>query len=356
MTEKNINKKILLLTASYWAWHNVAANTLEKYYKDRWYETKIIDLVDFIDNFTWKTTQSFYQDFCSKYPKIWEKTFNILDNKKIKEIIFSTSYPIYQKKFNKLINEYNPNIVLSIFPFWGIFIKNNIDKNWKNYKSWIIITDSIKIHSIWYLEWDYIDKYFVIDEYSKEKFINKFEHKKDNVIVSFFPIDKKYFIVKKKINNKNIYILLTWLDEKYIINVLKLLVETSYNIKIIKWRNDLLYKKLQNIFLYNNIEFIDFLKLLDNYKNIGIFIWKAWWATMSECIATDTPVIVPTFIPWQEEGNIKLINKWEVWFYEPDWFKSYLLVKYIDWNKLLNNFKKIKKINSCDIIYNSFWK
>jgi hypothetical protein len=215
-----MTKKILILTASYWAWHNVAASTLNDFYKWKWYDTKIVDLVDFIDSFTWKTTQSFYQDFCSKYPKVWWKTFNILENKLVKRILFFTSYIIYQNKFNKLIEEYNPTIVLSIFPFWWSFIKYNIDKNWKKYKTWILITDSITIQSIWYLWWDYIDKYFLIDNFSKEEFIKKFNHKKDNIIVSFFPIEEKYFVNKKNINNKEIYILLTWLNSDYVINII----------------------------------------------------------------------------------------------------------------------------------------
>jgi len=348
-----MTKKILILTASYWAWHNVAANTLDNYYKNNWYETKVLDLVDFIDNFTWKTTQSFYQDFCSKHPKIWEKTFNILDNEKVKKILFSASYPVYQKKFNKVIEEYNPTIIVSVFPFWWSFIKHNIDKNWKNYKTWIMVTDSINIHSIWYLLWDYIDKYFLIDEFSKKEFIKKFNHKKDNIIVSFFPIEEKYFINKKNINNKEIYILLTWLDDKYVLTLISYFVNTQYNFKFIKWRNNILFNKLKLEFNYNNFEYLDFINLRENYYNIWIFIWKAWGATMSECIATDTPMIIPTFIPWQEEGNVDLIKKAELWIYENNPENAKFLIMFLDWNKSLNGFKKIKKNKSIEIIFNN---
>ena len=251
-----MSKKILILTASYWKWHNVAANTLNEYYKSKWYETKVLDLVEFIDAFTWKTTQTFYQDLCAKYPKIWEKTFNILDNENIKNLMFSTSYPIYQTKFNNFLKEYDPNIVLSVFPFWGYFIKNNIKKFWKNYKTWVMITDSMNTHSIWYLWWDYIDKYFLIDDISKKEFIQKFNHTKENVIVSFFPINKELFIDKKEINNKNIYILLTWLQEYYLRSFLKEFKNTDYKIFIIKWRNDELFEKLKSEFSFYNKNFI----------------------------------------------------------------------------------------------------
>jgi len=348
-----MTKKILILTASYWAWHNVAANTLNNFYKQKWYKTKVIDLVDFIDSFTGKTTQSFYQNFCSKYPKIWEKTFNILDNEKIKKILFSVSYPIYQKKFNKVIKDYVPDIVLSVFPFWGSFIKHNINKNWKKYETWIMITDSINIHSIWYLWWEYIDKYFLIDNYSKKEFIKKFNHKRNNLVVSFFPIEEKYFVNKKNINNKEIYILLTWLEEKYVITLLKHFKSTEYSFKIIKWRNKTLFEKLNKKYIYKNFKYLDYINLRENYKDIGIFIWKAWWATMSECIATDTPIIIPTFIPWQEEWNVYLIEKAELWIYENNPKKTIFLIKFLDWNMMLSNFKKIKNKKNCETVFNN---
>ena len=91
-----MQKKILILTASYWAWHNVAANTMKNYYTEKWYQVHTIDLVEFLSSL-WKWTQSFYQDFCSKYPNAWDITYNILDKDFIKKILFWVEYPFSQK-------------------------------------------------------------------------------------------------------------------------------------------------------------------------------------------------------------------------------------------------------------------
>jgi len=347
-----MNKKVIILTASYWAWHNIAADTLSDFYKWKWYDIKIIDLVDFISFFIWKTTQNFYQNFCSKYPKIWELTYNFLDIKIIKNIIFWFKYPFYQNKFDKIISEYNPDIILSVFPFWGGFIKHNIKNFWKKYKTWIIITDAIKIHSIWYLKWKYIDKYFVIDNFSKEEFIKKFKHKTNNLIVSFFPIKKSLFLDKSNINNKSIYILLTWVSYTYMSDLLDNFIKSDYKIVIIKWRNDYLFNKLKLVNKYIEFSFINFINLRENYNNIWLFIWKAWGATISECIWTDTPIIIPVFIPGQEEWNVKLVEKYNVWFYEKDGYKTSLLIKNYHWNDMLHIFKDIKKNNNLELIYN----
>jgi len=349
-----MNKKIIILTASYWAGHNIAAKTLSDFYSQKWYEIKLVDLVDFIDVFIWKTTQNFYQNFCSKYPTIWWLTFSFLDIKIIKNIIFWFKLPFYQNKFDKIISEYEPNIVLSVFPFWWLFIKHNIINYDKKYKTWIIVTDSIKIHSIWYLWWNYIDKYFLIDKYSKKEFIKKFNHKKNNLIVSFFPIEKKYFLDKTYINDKNITILLTWLKKEYINTILTAFIDTDYKITIIKWRNTYLFNEIKDKFNYNNFEYLNFVNLREFYSKIGIFIWKPWWAIVCECIWTDTPIIIANYIPWQEEWNIELINRTWLWLYEKDASKVKKIIESTYWSSMLYKFKIIKKKDSLELIYNSF--
>lgn len=347
-----MKKKIIILTASYWAGHNIAANSLETFYLEKWYQVIKVDLIDFFNEFIWKKTQSFYEDFCEKFPKIWEKTFDFLDQKITTKLLFLLKYWPSQNKFNKLIKEEKPDLVVSVFPFWGGFIKNNIKKHWKNYKTGVIITDSISIHSVWYLKWDFIDKYFVIDKYSKDAFIEKFNHQQDNVVVSFFPIEENIFINKKVVNSKSIYLLLTSLKEEFVFWFLEKFADTDYKINIIAWRNNTLYKKTKKYYWdYQNFIFKDFLMFKENYTKMWIFVWKPWWATVSECIATSTPMIVPSFIPWQEEWNIELLINSNTWIYEPNFKNVEFLIKYVNWKELLPNFKEIKNKKSLKTIF-----
>ena len=62
----------------------------------------------------------------------------------------------------------------------------------------------------WYYGKEIIDDFFVIDEWSKQVFAEKFNHEsKLNVHVSFFPLEKDYFLDKASISNKKILMLLT---------------------------------------------------------------------------------------------------------------------------------------------------
>lgn len=340
-----MTKKTLILTWSYGWWHNTAAHWLKKYYEYIWYEVKIIDIIDQINKFLAYSTKKIYKISSENYPKVWEKFFNSTDYTFFAKIFYSMKDPVFQPKFDKLIQDYNPNNIISVFPFWNWFLRNNIKKHWKNFNWGILITDAIKIQSFWYVAPKYVDQFFVLDEFSKNYFSKQRNINKNKITVSFFPFLKEDFIKKSEIKNKKILLLLTWLKEDVVIYILNNL--KWYDITILKWRNENLYNKLKTKYEY---KFLDFLKIFENLKNYDIMIWKPGWAVVCECIATDTPLIVPSFLPWQEEWNLKLLQYSKTWIYEPIPENIVLLIKNLNWNNLLKNFYKIKKSNSCEII------
>ena len=347
-----MKKNLLILSASYGSGHNVAATAMANYYKEKWYKIKIVDMVEFLEKSIWVTTQKYYQEFCQQYPLSWEITYNLLDNAVIKKILFGFRYPIFQKKFDTLIKEFEPGTIISFFPSWWWFIKKNIKRHWKKFRTGIVITDAISMHSIWYLEGSYIDNYFVIDEYSKEIFKQKFRHKKDNVTVSFFPIEEQYFIDKQKVENKKIVLVLSALEKDFALNLLSHLSKEKFDVTIIQGRNEALYETLNKLYWKKSqFRFVKYMNLKEHYKDIDIYIWKAGGATISECIATDTPIIVPDIIPGQESGNVELLMKSETGIYEDDPKKIIFYLTYLDFSRFLPNFAKLKQKKVCEMIY-----
>lgn len=348
-------KKVLILTGSYWSGHNRAAKVLEKKMIDEWHQVLILDIVDFFNENSvksWDFTKSFYEDFCERYKKVWEMTFNIFDDAIVKRFLYGIKYPVFQSRFDKFINTYNPDLVISVFPFWQGFIKHYLKKYEKTFKTGVFITDSIKIHSIWYLNKDYIDYYFVIDEMTKQEFIKKFNHKTDNIIVSFFPLEENFFIDREKIEVKNIILLLTSQEENFVLDLLEIMKDRKdINIAILAGRNKILFSYVSQFYAdVANFKFYSFFDIKSELKNIDLVISKPGWAIVSECIASDVPIIIPTFIAWQEEGNKLLVELWEVGFYQSDASKIDFAIRYIDFSKMLPNFRKLKKNDSSKII------
>ncbi len=351
-----MTKKYLILTASYWSWHNAAKDAFKNYIIKSWDRVEHLDLVDFLKKW-WNNSRKFYE-LSERIPFIWDATFNLLDNEFTNEVLEIYLKNAFQKKFSEYINKYKPNYIIITFPNWPVFIKNYLAKHKKTFKSWMIITDSIEICMPWYFWSDVIDYIFVIDKFSKDVFCKKFKHKKTNIHVSFFPIEKKYFLNKTNINNKNIAILLTWLKKPLVHHLIeKLKNETFFDKLIISaWRNKELLKYIKENFEDKRFEFHDFLNIKENLKNIDIFISKPGWAVMCEFLAQDVPIICPSFTPGQEEGNIKLIKNWELWIFEKDPEKIVFYLKYLDFNKFLPNFHKFKNPSSIKYIIETLKK
>lgn len=340
-----MKKRVLILTWSYGAWHNTAAENLKRHYERLWYDAKIVDIIEHLNKLWWKSSKKIYQITSEEYPKIWQTFFEWTDYKIISRIFYGIRDPIWQAKFDNLIEDRDPDHVISVFPFWNGRAKNHIKNKKHRFKWWIVITDAINIQSFWYLRAKYVDRYYVFDDYTRTSFSEKFEISKEKIKTSFFPILKEDFTDKSEIWNKKILILLTWLKEDFIEDLLKEL--EWFEVTVLKWRNDVLFHRLKKEY---NFKFIEFIDILRNLKNYDIMVGKPWWAISCECIATDTPLLVPSFFPWQERWNVELLEISWTWVYEPNPKKMAFLIKYIDWSKLLINFKKVKKSDSCEII------
>lgn len=340
-------KKLLLLTGSYWWWHNAAAFALKEYYQRIWWKVKVIDILDLVNKFLANSTKKFYKLTSEDFPTIWKTFFSITDYPIISRILYWIKDPILQPKFNEIIYDFQPDNVISVFPFWNWWVKNFIKKNPQAFKRGIVVTDAINIQSFWYVKPKYVDKYFVIDNFSKKKFIEKFNYPQNKVEVSFFPILPEKFINKTNVWNKKILMLLTGLEKKLVDEFLSV---TTGQVVIVKWRNDDLYDDLKEKYK-NKFEFYEFINILDVLKEFDIFIWKPWGAITSECIATDTFMFVPSYFPWQEEWNLQLLLLNKCWLYEKNAIKLEFLRQYLDFNKIVKNFREIKKPNSCEIIF-----
>ncbi len=121
-----------------------------------------------------------------------------------------------------------------------------------------------------------VDHYFVIDEESKKVFHEKFQHEKQNVHTSFFPIENRFFLTKKSIHPETVAIVLTCMQKKFVVDMLAKLDKSSVikKVLILKGRNDQLFQELQREFHDEKFVFMEFLNLKENMKDIDIILGK----------------------------------------------------------------------------------
>ncbi len=336
-----MSKKYLILTWSFGDWHNAAKNGIKNYLEDKWEIVQVYDCADMLESKEF--TQKFHIFCVEKYPILWKSLYKMFwlytGN-----FVFKKYFTIkYSKAFNMMVNEFNPDIIISVFPFSQYLVWHHIENHNLNFRFWVVVTDS-SIPLPWYFDDKYIDKFFVIDDYAKDSLIKKLPNRKDDIITTFFPLEEKYFLDKEKLENKTVAILLTWFPYEFCKRLLeKLSLEDFYEkIIIIKWRNDYVYNKIENEIKDERFEYTTYIKIKDELKNINIFISKPGWAMVSECIAQDVFMITPYYIEWQEKENIDFLERNNLWFHTKSTSKIINFLK--EWFKeiKLDNFKKIK--------------
>jgi hypothetical protein len=346
-----MQNKYLILTASYWSWHNAAKDSIANYLKNKWEDSKVVDLIDLMWT-KWANSKKFYEFSIKEMPILWHMAYMLLEISLYNAIICKYIWFTYQKAFNKIISEYSPDNVICLFPDWIKFLDNYFLSNKKTFNTCAVITDSIEIWTPWNYWSESIDEYFVIDKWSKEAFIKKFNHIKDNVNVSFFPIEEKNFTDKKQINNKKILFLLSWIKKEFSINLLKWLQKDKHfkSIAVCWWRNRELLNFLKSLKFDKRFIFLEYPNIREMLKNYDIMVSKPWWAIMAECIANDTILISPSYIPWQEFWNIKLLQKSWTWFFENDVWELIKKIKGNDLSAMLGNFQNVKNKESIKYI------
>ncbi|MDD5770341.1 MAG: hypothetical protein PHE25_05200 [Candidatus Gracilibacteria bacterium] len=350
-----MNKKFIILTASYGSGNNAAKDGIKNYLQESGNKVLVIDLVKFM-NEGGKSSELFYRFSSESIPILWQITFIII-NSKIFNILFKYYLVLlYSEKFNKIVYDYKPDYIIGTYPCWQSLVGGYINKFKKTFNFGVFITDAT-ISLQRYFDDKYIDKFFVIDYKTKEILAQKLVNRNNDIVSSFFPIEPRYFFEKNELKNNHICILLSGLKNNFLFTFLsKLNNEDFYKrITIIKGRNEKVYNKLKIKFENKKFIFQDFINIKEELKNIDIFISKPGGALISECIAQSVYFISPFYIAGQEKGNVDLIERNDIGFYSKDINKiiDFLKNKYkhID----INNFNKIKNKDSIKYIIESLF-
>lgn len=351
---------ILILTASYGTGHITAAKSIQDAFNLFFPEakTKIIDFLSI--NKDQKDQLSFFQklyNFSMEKPILFDIFFSLTNNKLCNSILKFILLKNY-KYVEKLFNEFQPDIFISTHPYWN-FIVDKYKRKIKTIPYTCVVTDSYRVHQAWISK--KVDYYFVIDEDTKHVLIN---HGIRNIYVTGFPVNPKIFEKTDRekillelgldINKKTILITIglgaidRFLD---IINYLKDKENKSFQLIIITGKYKNIYDKLNSTKFRPKTKIIGWTdRMHDFLKAADVVISKAGGAIVSETLSCGAPIFIPLFVPAQEKGNVYIIKKYNMGFYEENIEKVYkilddIIFDKIDINIYKQNIKKFIKFN-----------
>ena len=317
--EENMSKKILILTASTGGGHNSAARAIASELETQGAKPIILDALKdlgYIGKFFDVIISQGYETSAKYTPKIYGRAYDVADLKLVRKSFDLNLVVTYmEKNILKILEQEQLDEVITTHPFAAIAVSNIKKKYLSQLSITCIITDYTPHKS--YIS-KYINRYIVAHEDTSMLMQNE-GIDKNKIYPYGLPIQVKNepsvekSVLKSAYNlNDNFTVLIMGgsFGAGKITKTLKQIenLDVSINIIVICGRNESLKEALDEK-LNNNpplnktlvIGFTD--RMNDFYKIADVAITKPGGLTLTECLYYEVPMIVPYYIPGQEEGN-----------------------------------------------------
>ena len=390
-----MSKKVLIMSASTGGGHNRAARAIKEELENKTInnesiECEIIDSLKLVNNTMDKVISRGYEKSAIYTPKAYGSVYRLSESSLVSKNEFKDNFltSLMVKKFRKLLKKSRPDLIIGTHPFPMIALStlkkstsdisslNLSDAFHKHYKDisvppMISVLTDYTTHSTWIQ--NEIDYYIVGHEYVKELLV--FEGVNPNKVKAFgIPVEKSFLSHRDKeavlselgLSPNKLTVLLmggsfgagnikATLDEL-------ISVDRDFQIIVITGRNESLREKLEkNLALHHHDKDIVVLgftnKMNDLLASVDVLVSKPGGLTTTESLLKNLPMIVPYYIPGQEEENLDfLTNCGAALRTTKKYSLSVLLKVLIDDSSRLDmlkkNIKSIRKFNSAQNIAN----
>ena len=383
-------KKVLIMSASTGGGHNRAARAIKEELESRTIdnmsiECEIVDSLKLVNNTMDKVISRGYEKSALYTPKAYGSVYRFSETTIASKNEFKTNplTSLMARKFKHLLNDSTPDLIIGTHPFPMIALstlkKNNnihsLSRSESFYKStkvdippMISVLTDYTTHSTWIQ--NEIDYYIVGHEYVKELLV--YEGVDSEKVKAFgIPVEKSFLSHRDR---ETVLTELGLSPEKLTVllmggsfgagNIKETLedliaIDRDFQILVITGRNEHLKDKLSKMLdstIHNkNICLLGYTnKMNDILASIDVLISKPGGLTTTEALLNDVPMIVPYFIPGQEEENLDFLTNCGAALRTTKKYSLPVLLKVLidDPSRLDNLRKNIKSIRKFDSAVN----
>lgn len=388
-------KKVFIMTASTGGGHNRAAKAIAEELEKRTFNGENIkcyikDSFKLVNQAMDKVISEGYEMSAKYTPKAYGTAYSLSDKKffSFNEYKSNPISLLMARKFKKLIKEEQPDLIIGThaFPLIALsrlkkgargenletefeeFVEKNGDIKYEFPPLISVLTD-YTAHST-YLQ-EEIDYYICGDEYVKELLIE--DGISPNRVKPFgIPVEKSFLesrprdIVLEELeldpSKKTVLLMGGSFGAGNIKGTLDDIatIDRDFQVLVITGRNKSLQKTLESrVSEYDtdtNIKIIGFTNIMnDILPAIDLLVTKPGGLTTTEALLKEVPMIIPYFIPGQEEENLDFLTNCGVAIRTTNKFSIKSVIKVLIDNperieRMKGNIKLIKKLNSAENI------
>lgn len=303
--------KVLIFSASTGGGHNIAANSIKEHFESRGYTAVTYDAFKETSSLLNAVIAKGYERMINIIPRTYGRLYKAANNETLSHYIIAILTDIVEKRLLSILKEENPDLIIVTHPLVTNVLGTLRGEGEFDTPIISIVTDYM-IHRA-YIN-DEISAYIVGSDYTKQSMIEK-GVKEEKIYPYGIPVRKSFLDYSKNVikdYNVDLTILLmagsmgfSQLEKAFLS-----LIESKHYLKIIVvcGNNEKLKKKIQKIIDdYNSFKIIDVYGFVENIPELmdkaDVIISKPGGLTTSEAIIKNIPMIIPYYIPGQEEEN-----------------------------------------------------
>jgi len=316
MTASATKRPILILTSAFGEGHNAAARNLATALRtldpDRPVEVR--DLFAEAYGGLYKIVQKGYFLFINHCPGLWGAFYKYLDKDKSAPGRVAV-YKRGARLLAKTVAEMKPAVIASTYPGYNHLLDHLLGKTDRPFRTVTVVTDSISINSLWFS--GYSDLFLVPNEETAEVMENA-GVPRAKLSVTGFPVPPVFETLRGRrtppgAGHPPKVLYLANPGQKNAAGILKELgTVEGIELSAACGRDEKLRTTLQAIAsrFRKPIKVEGWMPdLPERLAASHLIVAKAGGATVQECLAAATPLVMSQVIPGQEEGNAELLTK-----------------------------------------------
>ncbi|MCL2354617.1 MAG: glycosyltransferase [Oscillospiraceae bacterium] len=322
-------KKILILYGSYGSGHLSAAKNIKEYIDSNCSEiaeTLLVDCIEYINKTLNKVSTTAFKEMATNAHWAWRQIYNSGESGAFFKISATTNKWM-SHKLNKLLQEYNPDIIISTHYFSSQMCALLKKSGEINCKLATIITDYAP-HGQWTTQHEHVDYFFVAHEGMKEQ-LSKYTVSPKKVFPLGIPLSSRFLVDYNKEtifnefnldSNKSTTLFFAGSKNGFSknknCNILRTLLEDFPDMQVIAvaGKSERTKEQFENIVsekkANRKVKILEYTNQVPELMSISdVVITKPGGLTTTESMASNLPIIAINPIPGQEEENAEFLEK-----------------------------------------------
>lgn len=294
----------------------------------------------------------------TKYsPKLWGTLYNFLNDPKKLKTLENTAVPLIKDELAERIKLIKPDIIVSLHPMTNHIVVKSVKELKKEIPIITVVLDPITFHPAWVCP--EVNLLIVATKQAK-KLALKYGMPKEKIRILGIPIDPRFLEKKKKKAarkelelKENLPTILMMGGGEGSGGMGRIIKEIQKNVKniqliVVCGKNKSLENRLKEQSFPFPIKIFGFTYEIPFLMDASdIIITKGGPGSIAEAMAKDLPMIITSWLPGQEEGNIEFVKTAQIGYVETKPLKIAALVNYMvkgnDVERFRKNIKTVSK-------------